>query len=209
VIELRPTDVFAGVQPKPKILLPDHWVKFSNQFPDSLNHVKGRVARISKQQQVPYKLSYTLKGGCYYDLDLSNETGEKLYPYETNHLYELLIGFKPGNYMVQVYFPSGYPVYRLDYTTMTVDLNDSELKYLGAIDPEDSPDTNPILKFYLVYKLTPIIFRLIVLEGTDYEKMTLNFLVNRCLMDFSTPMPSNITPKPILYLSEIAELRAG
>jgi hypothetical protein len=206
MLELRPTEVPTT---RPKIMLVDHWVRFSDKFPDTLNHVKGRTARIAKQQQVPYELSYVLKGGCYYDLDPSNETGEMLYPYAAQNLYEVLIGFKPGNYMCQIYFPAGFPVYRLDYPTAVVNLNDAKLKYLGAVKPEDSPAEDPTLKLYFVYKLTPIIFRLMILEGIDYEKVTLNLLINRCSMDFSTPLPQNVTPKPILYITEISELRAG
>jgi len=204
MIEVRPTEVFAGVQPRPKILLVDRWIRFSNGFPSSLNHVRGKTARIAKQQQVPYELSYLLKEGCYKDINLSNEdTGEKLYPNVTTNLYEVLIGFKPGNYLTHLYFPAEYPLYRLDHPDMSPLVSSLTMKYLGAIKPSDSPAENPIFKMYLVYNLSPIILRLVVDEGVDYEKMSLKFTINRCLMDFDAPMPPHIQPKPILYLDEI------
>ncbi|MBA7568758.1 hypothetical protein ES708_10492 [subsurface metagenome] len=140
MIEVRPTEVFAGVQPRPKILLVNHWVKFSNNFPDSLDHIKGKSARILKQQQVSYELSWIIKEDCYKDINLSNEdSGEKLYPDVADNLYEVLIGFKPGNYLCHVYFPADYPLYRLDYPDMSPLISSDTYKYLGAIKPSDFP----------------------------------------------------------------------
>ncbi len=209
MIEVRPTEVFAGVQPRPKILLVNHWVKFSNNFPDTLDHVKGKTVRIAKQQQVSYELSWIVKEDCYKDVNLSNEdAGEKLYPDVTDNLYEVLIGFKPGNYLCHVFFPAAYPLYRLDYPDMSPLISSDAYKYLGAIKPSDSPVENPTFKLYLVYKLKPIILRLYADDGVDYEKATMQFSINRCLMERGVP-PPHITPKPILYLDEIKWLSAG
>jgi len=204
MIEVRPTEVFAGVQPRPKILLVDHWISFSDKFPSGLSHVGGKTVRIAKQQQVPYELSYLLKEGCYKDINLSNEdTGEKLYPDVSSNLYEILIGFKPGNYLCHLYFPADYPLYRLGHPDMSPLVSSTTYKYLGAIKPSDSPAEDPTFKIYAVYNLRPIILRLVVDEGVAYEKMTLQLIINRCLMDFDTPKPAHIIPKPILYLDEI------
>lgn len=210
MIEVRPTEVFAGVQPRPKILLVDHWVRFSNNFPDSLNHVKGKTARISKQQQVTYELSWMVKENCYIDVNLSNEdAGKKLYPNVSDNLYEMLIGFKPGNYFCQVYFPADYPIFQLDHTDMTPLITNDTYKYLGAIKPTDSPAEDPIFKLYLVYDLNPIILRLYADDGVAYEKMSIEFLINRCKMDFITPLPPHVIPKSILYLDEIKWMGAA
>ena len=155
-------------------------------------------------------MSSTLKEGCYKDINLSNEdTAEKLYPDVSDNLYEMLIGFKPGNYMCQVYFPAGIPIYRLDFPDMYPLVGSATLKYLGAIKPSDSPVGNPTFKLYLFYRLTPVILRLMVNEGVAYEKITMEILINRCLMDVSRPAPPNITPKPIFYLDEIKSLTTG
>jgi len=210
MIEVRPTEVFAGVQPRPKILLPDHWVKFSNNFPSGLSHVRGKSARIAKQQQVTYELSWIIKEACYKDVNLSNEnTGEKLYPDVADNLYEMLIGFKPGNYLCHVYFPADYPIYRLDDPDMSPIISDAAKKYLGAIKPSDSPIDNPTFKLYLVYELSPVILRLYADDGVDYEKISVQFIINRCLMDFSQPLPPGVPAKPILYLDEIKWLSIG
>ena len=210
MIELRPTETYAGVQPRPRILLTDHWIQFSNKFPDDLSHVKGKSARIARQQQVTYEVSYTLKEACYLDIDLSNEEGSglRLYPNVDTTLYEMLIGFKLGNYLSHVYFPSDYPIYQLDYPGMTPLISDSAKKYLGAVKPTDSPMDNPIFKMYLVRKLKPVILRLYADDGVAYEKVTLQLLINRCVMDFQ-PVPSNVQPKYIPYLDEIKWIGAG
>jgi hypothetical protein len=206
VFEFRPTEVPTT---RPKILLVHHWVEFSNKFPDGLSHVKGKKFSIEAQQQVSYELSHTIKEGCYYDINLSNEdAGEKLYPNDTQNLYEMLIGLKEGNYYLMPYFPANYPVYRLDYATMSPLVSDSKLKYLGTIKPYESPPGNETLKLYLMYKLTPIILRVCVDEGVGYEKCTLEILINRCLMKEGTP-PAGVTPKFIEYLSQIESLTPG
>lgn len=203
MIELRPLDVFVGVSPKVKILLPDWWIKFSNTFPDSLNHVKNKTMRIAKQVQVRYELTWAIKEACYKDVNLSNEdTGEKLYPDNTDNLYEILIGLRPGHYYIIPYFPADQPIYRLDYPTMAPLVSDAALKYLGIIRPEDSPIGNPTFKLYLVYKLKPVLLRLVVDDGVDYEKITLELLINRCLME-EKPLPPNVVPKPIEYLDAL------
>ncbi|GAI24169.1 unnamed protein product, partial [marine sediment metagenome] len=115
MIELRPVETVERIKPLVKVVLPDWWLRFSQNFPDGLKHVKGKTVRILKQQQVMYPLSWVLKEACYKDINLSNEdAGEKLYPDDESKLYEVLIGFKPGNYLTHVYFPADYPLYRLD-----------------------------------------------------------------------------------------------
>jgi len=209
MIELRPVETVERIKPAVKVVLPDWWLKFSNNFPDTLDHVKGKTVRVLKQQQVKYELSWIIKEACYKDVNLSNEdAGEKLYPDVADNLYEMIVGFKPGNYFCHVFFPADYPLYRLDYPDMSPLISSASLKYLGAIRPSDSPVDNPIFKLYLVYKLKPIILRLYADDGVDYEKIGLEFTVNRCLMQEGV-LPPDVKPKPIQYLDEIKWLSLG
>jgi hypothetical protein len=206
MLEFRPTEVPTT---RPKILLVHHWVEFSSKFPESLDAVRGKKFSIDAQQQDSYELTYELKEGCYYDLNLSNEdAGEKLYPDNSQNLYEMLIGLREGNYYLIPYFPAGYPVYRLDYPTMAPLVSDSKNKYLGTIKPYESPSDDPKLKLYLVFKLTPIILRVCVDNGVKYEKCTLEILINRCLLKPGTP-PAGVTPKFIEYLDQVKTLTPG
>lgn len=205
MIELRPIETFLNIYPHPRILLPNHWVKFSDKFPENLK-VRGKAFRVTKQAQVTYQRAWRIKEACYKDINLSDEdTGEKLYPYDFSILYEMSIGIKLGNYFVIPYFPADQPIYRLDYPTMTPLVSDAQLMYLGNIKPEDSPPDNPVFKLYLIYQLKPVILRLVVDSGVDYEQCALVFLINRCRIEEGTP-PDGVVPKPILYLDEIKEL---
>lgn len=203
MIELRPLDNVVRIQPQVKILLPGWWLKFSDQFPAPLEHVRGKTFKVSKNVQVRYSLSYILKEACYKDVEFSNEdSGNKLYPYDTLDLYELIIGFSPGQYYAIPYFPADQPLYRLGYPTMTPVMSDSDLKYLGRIDPEDSPTSNATFKIYTLYKLKPLYLRLIADDGVAYEKCTLELLVNRCKLEEGKP-PEGVQPKPIEYLDSL------
>lgn len=202
MIELRPAGVTTETKAQPRILLPNHWVKFEG-FPDYLSHVKDKVMKVVKQTQVHYELSYILKEACYKDVNLSNEdTGVKLFPDAGENLYETIFGLKEGNYYLLVYFPAEQPIYRLDYPTMLPLVSDAALKFLGTIRPEDSPVENPTFKLYLVYNLKPVILRIVADDGCDYTKCTLSILVNRCLMAEGKPA-ENITPKPVWYLDSL------
>lgn len=210
MLELRPVETVGYIQPLPKVLLPGWWVAFSANFPSSLL-VGGKTYQILKQQQVNYPYTWTIKEACYVDVDLSNDaTGLQLYPPtgNANLVYEVLIGMRKGNYFAQLYFPAGYPIYRLDSSTMTPTITSSTLKYLGAITPKMSPVDNAIFKLYLLGNLTPVILRLYADDGKAYEQITLDFTINRCLMQQATP-PANVTPKPIYYLDEIKWMSVG
>ncbi len=207
MIELRPVETVERIKPSVRVLMVDQWVKFSKNFPSTMDHVKGKTFRIVAQQQVTYERSYILKEECYKDVNLGNDSGnELLYPDQSDHLYEMLVGFKPGNYFASIFFPSGDPIYRLDKSEMFPNIASSTYKYIAAIRPEDSPPENPILKMYLPYKLDPFILRLYVDDGVTYEKIVLRYMINRCLIQQGTP-PASVSPKPILYIEELKTLR--
>ncbi|KKL12967.1 hypothetical protein LCGC14_2530500, partial [marine sediment metagenome] len=65
---------------------------------------------------------------------------------------------------------------------MYPDLTDTKKKYLGARQPKDSPYDDPRIKLYFVKDLAPLIMRLFVLGGVDYEKIVAGLMVNKCLM---------------------------
>lgn len=203
MLEMRPTETYAGVTPRPKVLLQNHWVKVSKAFPDGICHARGKTMRVDQTAQVTWQRSLIIKEGCYVDLNLSNDTGnELLYPNDSQNMYEVLIGLRPGNFYLLPYFPASQPIWRLDEPTMTPTMSNPALKYLGIVKPEDSPADNATLKLFLFYKLKPIILRVIADDGVDYEKCRLEFLVNRCRLVEDTP-PANVTPKYIPYLDEL------
>ena len=207
MLELHPIEVIEGVQPVPKVLLPNYFIKFSPYWPDVLN-VAGLTAKVTVEQQVRFPFSFKTKSGVYINIDLSDNTGIGAYPYAITEMYEMLIGFKKGNYYAVPYF-EGKPVYRLGYQKMVNTLSDPTLKHLGEITPDDSPVSDAILKLYLVYNCEPVVLQMVADEGSDYVKETIVMQINRCALDFNAPVPANVTPKYLTYILEDANLKVG
>lgn len=188
MLELVPKPQFSVVIP-PKTLQEGYLVYFDSDWPSTHNAIREKTFRIDAVNQVPYDLSYILPTGAvgtvYRDVDFSNGSGafqEKVYPENQNSLFEVLVGFKPGNYLSHWYVPAGKSVHNLEYAQMYPDLTNATRRYLGARQPKDSPYEDPRIKLYFVKDLAPIIMRLYVLAGVDFEKIVVGLTLNKCLM---------------------------
>ncbi|GAJ13375.1 unnamed protein product, partial [marine sediment metagenome] len=123
MLELRPAPLATVSPGVPKILQEGYFVRFTDAWPDTLSHVKGKFFQVEKTNQVPHDLSYIIQTANYRDVDLSNATGgERIYPENTKTLYEVALGFKPGNYLVHFYIPAGEYMHRLEYSGMVPDV---------------------------------------------------------------------------------------
>ena len=108
MIEQRPMPLATVAPGVPKLLQEGFYVKFTDKWPVTLPHVSGKFFTIDRTNEVPYDLSYILPTNDYRDVDLSNAAGgENIYPENTKTLYEVALGFKPGNYLVHFYIPAG------------------------------------------------------------------------------------------------------
>ncbi len=206
MLELRPVSL-ARVSPGvPALLQENYFVKFTDAWPDTLSHVKGKTFTIDRVNQVPYDLSYIIQTGNYRDVDLSNtDAGEKIYPENTKTLYEVALGFKPGNYLTHFYIPAGEYMHRLEYSGMVPDVAHATHRYLGARKPEDSPYDDKRIFMYFVYHLEPLILRVFVDSGIDYEKCVFGLTVNKChLTQIAAPTAEQLRlAKEIKYYSEL------
>ncbi len=206
MLELRPMPEATVTPGVPKLLQEGHFVRFTDKWPDSLSHVKGKFFQIEKVNQVPYDLSYIIPEEDFKDVDISNsDEGEKIYPESAKTLYETVIGFKPGNYMTYLYIPAGEYVNRLEYSNMVPDVSSATRRYLGALKPSDSPYDDKRLFTYSVYRLEPLILRLFVDSGIDWEKVVLGLTVNKCyLMQIAAPTAEQWKlAKVIRYYAEL------
>ncbi len=184
MLELQPKPQFSVVIP-PKLLQEGYLVTFSSDWPSTHNAIREKTFRIDAVNQVPYDLPYIIPTGDYRDVDFANGSGtfkENIYPENQNSLFEVLIGLKKGNYLTHWYIPAGKSVHQLEYAQMYPDLTDTKKKYLGARQPKDSPYDDPRIKIYLVKDLAPLIMRLYVLAGVDFEKCVIGLTINKCLM---------------------------
>ena len=187
MLELVPKPQFTVVVP-PKLLQEGYLVHFPEGWPSTLTHVVGKTFRIDAVNQVPYRLSggHIIPSGDYRDVALSNGSGtfqESIYPESVKSLFEVSVGLSPGNYVVHIYVPASRSIHGLEFGGMTApDVGSTTLVYLGARLPADSPIEDPRIKFYLVKDLEPIVLRVYVLPGVDYEKVVLSATINKCLL---------------------------
>jgi len=87
---------------------------------------------------------------------------------------------------------------------MAPDVSSSTRRYLGARKPADSPYDDKRIFIYSVYKLEPLIIRLYVEAGIDYEKCVLGLIVNKCyLKPVSLTAEQMARAKVIRYYTEL------
>jgi len=211
MLELVPKPQFSVVVP-PKLLQEGYLVYFSGGWPSTHDAIREKLFRIDVCNQIPYDRSYILPTGAagtiYRDVDFSNGAGafqEDIYPENQNSLFEVLVGFKPGNFLSQWYVPAGKSVHNLEYAQMYPDLTDATRRYLGARLPKDSPYEDPRIKLYFVKDLAPIIMRLYVLAGVAFEKIRVGLTINKCHMrEISAPTDDQmLKAKVIRYYDEL------
>lgn len=205
MLELKPMPEATVTPGVPKLLQEGFYVRFTDAWPNQLDHVAGKSFQIERVNQVPYDLSFIIPTADYRDVDISNSAaGEKIYPENVKTLYETALGFKPGNYLAHFYIPSGEYMHRLEYTGMVPDVSSSTRRYLGARKPADSPYDDKRIFIYSVYKLEPLIIRLYVEAGIDYEKCVLGLIVNKCyLKPVSLTAEQMVRAKVIRYYTEL------
>jgi len=206
MIEFLPTPEATVGATLPKLLQKGFFVKFTNEWPDTLPYVKGKFFRIARVNEVNHDLSYILPSNDYRDVDFSNQAGGvNLYPENTKTLYEVALGFKKGNYQVQFYIPAGEFVNRLEQAGMVPDVTVVARKYLGAFKPADSPYEDRRILLYFVKDLEPLIARTFVDTGCDFEKCVFGVTINKCyLEELKTPTSEQLArARTILYYTEM------
>jgi len=201
MLELVPKPQFSVVIP-PKTLQEGYMVHFDSDWPSTHDAIRERTFRIDAVNQVPYDLSYIIPTGDYRDVDFANGSStfkESIYPEQQNSLFEVLLGLKLGNYLTHWYIPAGKSIHQLEYAQMYPDLTDTKKKYLGARQPKDSPYNDPRIKLYLVKDLAPLIMRLFVLGGVDYEKCVIGLTVNKCqLREIEAPTEDQLLKAKVI-----------
>ena len=187
ITELSPLlhRVSTQVKPEDLLLKKGSWVYFTEGWKKAAwEWAGGKLFEVSEEPLlVRYAKSYILPENDWTEIDLSNsEGGLKLYPTEVGVLYQCAVGFKPGNYIVHIYVPKEVYVFGLGHSSMYPNPNDSDLKYLGAKTPEDSPADAPTLFFYFIKDAPAVYLKPVVLEGTGFgfEKVTVVFHINKC-----------------------------
>lgn len=183
-------DGLHGPAPKPDKL------HFTPRWPGTHDWASGKYFKIKKTAVTHFAKSYTIPGANdYKEIDLSNSTaGIKLYPDSKGNVHEILLGFKPGNYIWQVDVPNNKSLTKLPESSMIPSKTDADLIYLNAWNPEDSPHTNPTQKFWAVKDMPAIVIRLIALAGNDFERCTMDIRVAEHELEELASKPDVATP---------------
>jgi len=206
MIELKPSPLATVSTGVPKLLQEGYYVRFTDAWPAEISPVRGKFFQIAETNEVPYDVFHTLPTNDYRDVDLSNSAGgENLYPENIATLYEVLLGFKPGNYLTQFFIPASEALSRLEAPSMNPSPTSATLRYLGARKPEDSPYDDKRIFMYFVKNVEPLILRVLVDTGIDFEKCVLGFTINKCrLSQVAVPTAEQMRlAKVIRYYSEL------
>jgi len=190
----------------PKLLQEGYYVKFTKAWPAEFSSISGKLFQIAETNVVPHDIHHIIPTNDFRDVDLSNSAGgENLYPESVNTLNEVVLGFKPGNYLAQVYIPAGEALSRLEQASMFPEVTNVVTRYLGQRTPTDSPYGDKRIFMYFVRNLEPIIFRMFVDTGIDFEKVVIGAMVNKCRLSLiAAPTPDQERlAKVVRYYSEL------
>jgi len=194
-------------KPEDILLEKGGWVRFTDKWPHTYKWATGKTFVVEHEPIiVPYAVSRTLPGNNYCDIDLSNAAaGMLLYPENEGVLYQSAVGIKPGQCLIHTYIPVNKYVYHLAQPTMFPQVASATLKYLGAKTYYDTPYTSPLWYLYFIKDMPAFILRLLVLEGIDFERVTLEFKVNKCqLKEIAGPTPEQVEKALLIrYYTEI------
>jgi len=188
------------VKPEDLLLQRGSWVSFSGQWTDSYKWARGNTFKVSKTPLlIPYATSRIIPESDYIDIDLSNAAGGLLmYPEMENVLYQIAVGIKEGNFVIHTYIPVNKYVYALGYPTMFPDVASATMRYLGAKTYKDSPDTAPLWFLYAIKDMPAFILRLYVLAGIDFEKVTIEWQINKCQLELIVQPTPEMLEKSLL-----------
>lgn len=209
MLKLYQKPQFNVVQP-PRMLQEGYLVYFPTTWPSTWSFVAGKMFQVGVAHQIPYDLSYILPGDEYRDVDFSNGGGtfqENVYPENQNTLMEVGISFKPGNYLTEFWIPATKTSDYLEYAGMYPPSdpvgNTTNLLYLGAYKPSDSPYGNPQIFAYFIYRMTPLIMRVYAQPDVDYEKCVVGLRLNKIKMTpIDSPTDTQKTQAQVIHYYE-------
>ena len=193
----------------PPLLLDGHVVLFSEGYETGeVAKYGGKYFRIANPQQIKFERYFIIPDADYVDVTLNNSASgsENIYPYQMDELNEVLIGIKADDTLVYPIMPSpDRYVQQLSYTGMIPSVTNTTKRYLGCLTETDTPFDEMKFRVCFVKDEVPMVLRLYVDSAEAYEKIRIQFLVNRCtLKDLEVPTDTQKSrARKILRYSEI------
>lgn len=180
----------------PELLQPGHFVKFESDREEfcGAEHVPANSFwKVTITQQITYTRSFIVPPSEKKTFPWNNHSDYSsylnLYPESTSTLYEILVGLKGGkNMLIYPIIPSDHYINKLESPHLEIRLEDEIRRQISPIRVYDSPVTEPKLMVWTVKDMETFYTR-IYNEGSDFEKLVIHFIVNRCKIEKITYEP--------------------
>ena len=179
----------------PELLQPQQYVVFKGEpgkdFPDFIQVNKPYLVEYTSQ--VTFARSFIFPSGEKKTVPLSNNEDYtnylNLFPTMRETMYEILAGLKGGKDMLLfIQWPTETYPFELESPHLHVDLTDEIERMISPVTVERSPAREPKLRIHTLKNMTDMYFQLYN-NGGDYEKLVIEFLVNKCKIKLAEKMP--------------------
>jgi len=174
----------------PEFLQPNHYVKFESDrdiFCGASHIPANSYWKVVITQQITFTRTFIIPSGEKKTLPWDNNADYtnylNLYPESNDTLYEILVGLKGGkNVLVYPIIPSEHYINKLESPYLEVSLSDEIKRQMSPLRVYDSPANEPKFMVWTVKDMETFYTR-IYNEGSDYEKLIMHFIVNRCKIE--------------------------
>jgi len=204
-------NVFRLFSHTPELLQPNSFVKFESDREEfcGAEHIPANSFwKVTITQQITYTRSFIIppneKRTYPWNNNLDFNSYLNLYPESLGTLYEILVGLKGGkNILIYPVIPSNVFINKLESPYLEVRLEDVIRRQISPIRVCDSPIANPKLMVWSVKDMETF-YTTIYNEGSDFEKLVMHFIVNRCKIE---QVPSE--PKEYRVIQDYTLLMKG
>jgi len=179
----------------PELLQPGHFVKFeSDREMFCGSHIPANSFwKVTITQQVTFTRSFIIPPGERKTIPWDNNADYtnymNLYPESLNTLYEILVGLKGGeNILIYPIIPSDHYINKLESPYLEIRVEDEIKRQVSPLRVYDSPVKEPKLLVWTVKDMETFYTRFYN-EGSDFEKLIMHFIVNRCKIEQITFEP--------------------
>lgn len=180
----------------PELLQPHHFVKFESNRDEfcGATHIPANTFwRVTVTQQITFTRSFIIPSGEKRTIPWDNNSDYmsylNLYPEANDTLYEILVGLKGGpNILLYPIIPATRYIGKLETPYLEVYLADDVRRQISPIRVYDSPADEPKLMVWTVKDMETF-YTQFYNEGSDYEKLIMHFIINRCKIERVETVP--------------------
>jgi len=158
------------------------YVHFSENWKPS--DFAGKYFLVTATMRKIFDRHFIIPAGSSYDFTIDEDTG--LLPTSIESLYEIFVGIK-GLILAYIKWPTSDYLVRLEKTGYMPDVTDDVKRYIGIIEPADTPPTNPKLVLYTTKSMDPIALSFYN-DTEEDQKIVIRFAINHCKLE-EAPAP--------------------